>query len=266
VNSGTKTAAEATSGRARIRSSSLGIPNYEMLTPLAEGGAPATNIEGNVILPEWCPFAVETDDLANASIAAEFAAAVPEPTADVAVQIVAVYDDGNTPDDIWDAYPNIINDVHWHMAATDADIGDALTEEFAELFSGEEAVPGYIDEIVGCKIIIAPDAAPTGGEFLLFLISLTSSIGGIDPQEIPGVGIGASLGTPVGAGQIQNRVLVIALHIPKPRGSIATFTPTALLLAVVGGAQVVSIELMGRDSTKGTHKSPGARKRGRRRR
>jgi len=237
----TKTAAEANLGKLLIQSDDMGISTFEIVTNRRCGGAPGTNIEAEKVITQWIPYHAPIKP--KNVITFKYDALVPEPTEEVAVQITAVYSDGDVPSDIMDAilkHLGLLPTLKQSKVTVDADIGDASSEALAETIT----IEGRYKEIIGYRAVVSPDAAPTAGEIFLGYIEITGTVGNISPQKWPLPAIGSSLGTPVG-GAVEAEVIEQTTFFRKSNAK-DTFTMTANLLATTTGANGVAFSLIAR--------------------
>jgi len=238
VSTGVMTTAEALMGKVVINSKDLGLSNFRGDAGINLGGSPATNIQAVESPLMKFPMDVK-GKFGKATIDFTYDAILPEPTSEVAVQCFAIFDDESTPDKIVEALWRGYGVVTDHSdVSSDDEIGDALTEA---LDGGAIEFEGVYGKLIKYLANVSPDAVHTAGEHFLGYLEFASSYEDIGVQKWPLPAINAGLGTPVGS---PVKVTPILLPWFFPKGDKKeSFTPTAVLQQVTGGANAVQVTL-----------------------
>ncbi len=231
----TYTTAEGSAIRLRMNSSGIKDFSGPADWPIGslETSGPATNSSGQGCVQEIIPLDINTTG--GETITFDAAPTTTITTARL-IEVAILYSNGNVPGDI---LANIATPPVAHRGSTTVDASQLTTTATA---LSAITVPGWAKEIVGCKAFMHKTGAVTSGEEVLGFFSLTSTIPGVGIQEYPTNGQGATLGTPVGTGQYENRIPWLPMHIPTP-GKDATITPTVVLRTAVTTANRVGFSL-----------------------
>ena len=205
ANSGVRTAAETFQGEFIINPGELSKDLLTIQSGVADGGGPATQIQGFVEYPKWVPYKpTTTESVAKKQIIFQYDSTI-EGTAEHCAQVSVVYAEGPYPTDVMQNVEDLVTPITWAGSTTEPDAGNAVLEAFPDTI----VVPGWVDEIVAVGITISPDAILTTAQHWVSYVEITGTIEGLDPMQIPISTIHAALaGTCVVKGVICNEYIL----------------------------------------------------------
>jgi len=215
-------AAEALATRYRVSSQDIPTMGREEFDgPSAIGGRPATNLEPALVLPRWVPMLHKLNG--NEKITVEITSLAPDPTTGFHSIVSAVYEAG---DDIM-SHENRLDFIRNYQLpspvvsgrinAHDSAITGTTKTQLQEGTGGSSGmpIPSHAGHLLELNIKATYDAQEVDEG--IFLTTLESDIPDFSPQEYPGVGFHAPLGTPP-----------IGVNMPEPvRYSLLFPTPAS---------------------------------------
>lgn len=224
----TITTAEGGATQLQVNSSSLGIANQTFLVGGYISSGPATNSSGQGGVAEILPFSWQCGG--NEALAYS-AAPTATKTAGQSVMVGTIYCDMLPPADWQGQFPLIV-------AVKGGFVVDATQTTTTRTALNAITIPTWARELVGIKAVTEKYGAITAGQYQQVVYEVTSTVPDITPMKIPSNTEGATLGTPVGTGQYNDRIDPIPVYYALPGGT-QTLTPYVNLVAAVTASNSV---------------------------
>ena len=243
ANSGVRTTIDSNQGQFIINPQKLAPDLLTIMSPVADGGGMITQMQGFVEYPKWIPFQVVDTSLGvkKKNIIFQYDSVIPDPTAVFCAQVSIVYAEGAYPADVLENVEDLATRCSWSDTTTEPDLGNAVFEEFPDTIT----VPGWVKEIVAIGITISPTIALTTAQHHVGYVTITGTIPGLDPMQIPMPSIHAALaGAVIGEGVVCEEK-ILPMYIKHESKSDSTLTFTANINAITS-LTAVTVNLYGR--------------------
>lgn len=215
ANTSVRTTAEGVAPEMVINPKAVLPQQIRFMSGDSDGGAPATNINNTVNYGKLLPVAPTQTSLGGQEITAKADLAY-EATGDNAGTFGVLY-----ATDTYD--PMILRNKGIGIGSIDSRIRFTETMTLldnsgvvAKAFPESIKIPGWVTEVVAIGLRCEPDAVMTAGEVFMSYVELSGTLGNMYPQEYPFPAIGASLGVPVGNGQmIREMIMPVYWKLPN---------------------------------------------------
>ena len=240
----TQTTAEAVHGEFEVNPRSIGTQTFTVLSGHGCGAGAATN-EGPIYDPGlFYLYKPTSGSVANEQVTFRYDALAPEPTTEMYVQAFLLSSNGGIDTAVLKNRGEPLNALssysNWSDTAWDADIGDVVSEQFANNIS----VPANVSLIHAITVVVNGDAVYTAGEHLAGYLTLSGTIPDLYPMDVPIPLQWATLGTNVDWGINSGIAQTYPLYIPGT-GKNETINITANIAAATSGAMQVAVCLHG---------------------
>lgn len=193
---------------------------------------------------QFIPYQVPNGvSVANETLTFSYDAHIPEPTPEVCAQVFVLTSNGGINEAVLAnrgvGLGALRTKSSWWDTASDADIGNAASEAFAESIT----VPGYVSLITAIGVAVQNDAVPTAEEHLMGYLELSGTIPALDPMKVPFEAQGPTDGTSA-ENHEGGRMCIYPLHIPGTKKN-ETIDITAVIESTLSGVTAMHVTLFG---------------------